>query len=471
MICTHCGSDLRSQARFCDQCGHSANSDHPGLAPTLPSDPFVGRVLNNKYELVERLGAGGMGAVYRAVNKTIHMRVAIKIILPQFAADEEFVERFRQEAYAIAQLHNPNVVTIHDLGETQEFGQTLPYIVMEFIQGPSLHNLIQSEGPLNPERAVRLMKDICAGVVAAHRRGVIHRDLKPANIIVLPPKQYTKFETVKVVDFGLAKPLRGGWSPVVTIPGQQLGTPLYMSPEQWTGDSSDLDARTDIYSLGVIMYEMLTGRPPFTGHSVGEIMWKHVNEVPPPFPAHLGVPPGLAHIILRALSKNPKDRPDIASLLVRDLEASLLMNGAGYEVIPRTIEAPRPNERRNAGQEARPIPPGGAKSNTRIGPRTISIRVGTETFRSDSVPDLYKQVLVHLVDGGHVERLSLPIATGPKRYLLAKDDRHQAGNKFFAPVGYKGYWMEAHTSRKTALAQLEKLMNLCRLPFEKLSRA
>jgi serine/threonine protein kinase len=284
-------------------------------------DSLVGRVLDGKYEIVAPLGSGGMGAVYRARRVLIGDEVAVKVLHSRLTGDEKLVERFRREARAAAQLHHPNVVTIHDYGEARGPGG-FAYIVMELVRGETLRDILRREGRLQPARAVALMRDVCAGVGAAHRRGIVHRDIKPDNIIVTPADEDHPFESVKVVDFGIAK-LRdlAAESSTLTEAGMMVGTLFYMSPEQCKGEP--LDSRADVYSLGAMLHEMLAGAPPFTASNITSLIFKHVGEPPPPLPADLPVPQALRAAVLRALSKEPDARPRDASEFSREIQTAL----------------------------------------------------------------------------------------------------------------------------------------------------
>ncbi len=329
MKCPQCLHVLRDDARFCDGCGISMNSfntptefiDPGALDDNLsPPDPLLGQVLDSKYELVARLGEGGMGAVYRARRAHIGDEVAVKVLHRSFVADGDAVERFRREARAAAMLRHPNVVTIHDFGEAR--GTAAPaYIVMELAEGASLRVLLRSVGRLAPARAVALMQDICAGVGAAHRRQIVHRDLKPDNIIILPPDGEGERETAKVVDFGIAKLRDRAALPTLTQAGTLIGTPYYMSPEQCRGE--ELDARSDVYSLGAVLYEMLAGVPPFTAANMTGVVTKHLTETPPPFPSDANIPRALESVCLRALAKDVNARQPEATTLGRELQAAL----------------------------------------------------------------------------------------------------------------------------------------------------
>ena len=342
--CTQCGVPLEEDSRFCSFCGKPVSlrtsrggvPAHPRAgasggtgehgatdnlaAPGTPKDSLLGHTLDGKYELIERLGQGGMSVVYRARRSHIGDEVAVKVLLQTFVMDEAAVERFRREARAAAMLRHTNVVTIHDFGETQN-ADAPAYIVMELIEGMTLRAVLKKEGRLSPQRAVELMRDICAGVGAAHRRHVIHRDVKPDNIVVIPPADEYDRETVKVVDFGIAKLRDMAGAMHLTQTGAVMGTPYYMSPEQCRGEP--LDARSDVYSLGAMLYEMLAGTPPFTAESLTGMIAKHLYEPPPPLPWELEVPPMLEAVMLRALAKKPEARQQDATELARALQASL----------------------------------------------------------------------------------------------------------------------------------------------------
>jgi serine/threonine protein kinase len=322
---------LREGARFCTVCGLSVEQMVAGTEEVIhrntaenegrrTSDPLVGRVLDSKYQLVERLGEGGMGTVYRARRLHIGDEVAVKVLHQSSLLDESAAERFRREARSAAMISHPNVVTIHDFCEARH-DDTPAYIVMELVRGESLRGLLKREGRLSQERAVALMRDICAGVGLAHRQGVVHRDLKPDNVIVVPPAGEGERETVKVVDFGIAK-LRGLTAALtLTRAGALVGTPNYMSLEQCRGEA--LDARADVYSLGAMLYEMLTGAPPFLATNLASLIAKQLSEAPPAFPANLRLSPTLEQVCLRALEKDPDRRQADASVLSRELQAAL----------------------------------------------------------------------------------------------------------------------------------------------------
>ena len=261
-----------------------------------------------------------MGAVYRARRLHIGDEVAVKLLSRELVREHTAIERFRREARSAAMIRHPNVVSIHDFGDASTGNSAETYIVMELIKGESLRQVIAREGQLHPERAISLMRDICAGVGLAHRQGLLHRDLKPDNVIVSPPASSDTRENVKVVDFGLAKIREENVSPL-TEAGIVLGTIYYMSPEQCRGEQ--LDARADVYSLGAMLYEMLSGEPPFQSSSITGLIFKHLNEFPPPFKQELQIPPALERVCFRALAKHPGERQADAIALSSELQDAM----------------------------------------------------------------------------------------------------------------------------------------------------
>ena len=297
-------------------------------------DPRIGLILDSRYKLLESLGQGGMGSIFRAERLHIGDEVAVKLLHHDLVREKQALERFRREARAAAMIRHPNVVTIHDFNDgTTE--ATEPYIVMELVKGVSLGDLLRREGRMTPERAVRLMHDICAGVGVAHRQGLLHRDLKPDNVIVVPPVHEGDEETAKVVDFGLAKVRDVAASTALTHTGAVIGTLYYMSPEQCSGE--ELDARADVYSLGAMLYEMLTGGPPFRSNNLAGLIAKHLNEPPALFPVSLGIPPAVESACLRALAKDRNQRPSDAIAFGRELQSALAAPAVSYQ--PSSVSA------------------------------------------------------------------------------------------------------------------------------------
>jgi serine/threonine-protein kinase len=265
-----------------------------------------GSVIGGRYRIEARIGAGGMAEVFRGVDPVLNRTVAIKVLSPQLARDAGFVARFRREAQAAARLNHPNIVGVYDTGAD---GDT-QYIVMEFVEGRTLAGVLAGGKRPTPMQAVELTQRVALAMGAAHEQGIVHRDIKPANVMV------TREGKVKVMDFGIAR-----IQSVETAPqtSSVLGTPTYLSPEQAQGQQ--VDARSDIYSLGVLLYELLAGRPPFTGDSPVAIAYKQVNETPaPPGLLNPDVPPRLDAVVMKALSKNPANRYQSAASMHEDLE-------------------------------------------------------------------------------------------------------------------------------------------------------
>jgi serine/threonine-protein kinase len=269
------------------------------------------RVLGNRYEIHRRLARGGMAQVYLARDRMLDRPVAVKELVPEFAADPSFVERFRREAQAAANLAHPNIVGVYDWG-TQDGTY---FIVMEYIDGPSLSQVIRRDGPLHPHRSAELTAEVAAALGFAHSRGVVHRDVKPGNVLLTGSGQ------AKVTDFGIARALSAP-DDDLTQAGSVMGTATYFSPEQAQG--LPVDPRSDLYSLGVVFYEMVTGRTPFTGDTPLAIAYKHVQDPPPPPTTIIpDLPPGVEAIIMKLLRKRPEERYASAEELRADLRRYL----------------------------------------------------------------------------------------------------------------------------------------------------
>lgn len=304
--CPTCGKDFSDDLTTCPQDGSLLQADATSVS-AIPIDPLLGHTLDDKYLLEARLGVGGMGTVYRAKHLLIDRGVAVKVLNPRFVEDEAAKARFRREAKAAGRLQHTNAVGVTDFGQTAD---GYVYIVMELLEGKTLRDLLSKEAPLDVARSVSIMMQVSAAVAAAHAAGIIHRDLKPANIFIVQRSDVPAL--VKVLDFGIAKVAADSLDEddrlTLTQVGAMIGTPRYMSPEQCSG--SPLTTAADVYSLGVILYEMLTGTVPFSGSTPLAIAMKHSTEAPRrPTEFVPSIPQALEAIVLHAMEKNPDDRP------------------------------------------------------------------------------------------------------------------------------------------------------------------
>src|SRR3954464_3164157 len=274
------------------------------MAMTTPQPP------SDRYELGDILGFGGMSEVHLARDVRLHRDVAVKVLRADLARDPSFYLRFRREAQNAAALNHPTIVAVYDTGEAETPNGPLPYIVMEFVEGVTLRDIVHADGPMEPRRAIEVIADACQALNFSHQHGIIHRDVKPANIMI------SRAGAVKVMDFGIARALADSSS--VTQTAAVIGTAQYLSPEQARGES--VDARSDVYSLGCVLYEILTGEPPFTGDSPLAVAYQHVREDPvPPSKRHEGISPDLDAVVLKALAKNPENRYQTAAEMRADL--------------------------------------------------------------------------------------------------------------------------------------------------------
>jgi len=267
--------------------------------------------LSDRYEVGEILGFGGMSEVHLARDLRLHRDVAIKVLRADLARDPSFYLRFRREAQNAAALNHPAIVAVYDTGEAETPTGPLPYIVMEYVDGVTLRDIVHGEGPMPSQRAIEVIADACQALNFSHQHGIIHRDVKPANIMI------SKNGAVKVMDFGIARALADAGNPV-TQTAAVIGTAQYLSPEQARGIK--VDARSDVYSLGCVLYEILTGEPPFVGDSPVAVAYQHVREDPvPPSERHSGISPELDAVVLKALAKNPENRYQTAAEMRADL--------------------------------------------------------------------------------------------------------------------------------------------------------
>jgi serine/threonine protein kinase len=356
MLCTKCGSANPSGNSFCLNCGARLTfhdqptvgklSDNSAQTISMSAEDgasLIGHIIDNRYRLEARLGQGGMGAVYRATRLNIGDEVAVKI-LHSNQQDARAAERFRREAQAAARLKHPNAVVIHDFGITTE---GLQYLVMELVEGEDLRTLIKRGGAMNVTRAVEIITQVCSALDEAHSHGIVHRDIKPDNIIV---KQGTGRVRVKVLDFGIAK-LKDAAASHLTQTGSVMGTPHYMSPEQCVGE--EIDARSDIYSLGVVLYEMLTGSVPFNAPNSNAIVVQHVMNAPPALRERRSdIPVAVEAVVLHALQKQKEARPQTASALAQEL-----ITAVNEYNLPRTVAA-QPPPHHTPPPQSRVTPPG-----------------------------------------------------------------------------------------------------------------
>ncbi len=308
--------------------------------------------LSDRYELGDILGFGGMSEVHLARDVRLHRDVAVKVLRADLARDPSFYLRFRREAQNAAALNHPSIVAVYDTGEAETPAGPLPYIVMEYVDGVTLRDIVHTDGPLPPRRAIEIIADACQALNFSHQNGIIHRDVKPANIMI------STTNAVKVMDFGIARAIADSGNSV-TQTAAVIGTAQYLSPEQARGDP--VDARSDVYSLGCVLYEVLTGEPPFTGDSPVSVAYQHVREDPiPPSKRHEGISADLDAVVLKALAKNPENRYQTAAEMRADLvrvhngeppeapkvltdadRSSLLSSGGPSRGGPRTDPLPR----------------------------------------------------------------------------------------------------------------------------------
>jgi serine/threonine protein kinase/beta-lactam-binding protein with PASTA domain len=319
------------------------------------------RLLSERYELGETLGYGGMSEVHHGRDVRLGREVAVKVLRVDLARDPQFQYRFRREAQNAAALNHPAIVAVYDTGETMSEYGPLPYIVMEFVDGRTLRDIVKTEGPMSEQRAMETMADVCAALDFSHRNGIIHRDVKPANVMI------TTDGAVKVMDFGIARALADGQG--VTQTAAVIGTAQYLSPEQARGEL--VDARSDVYAAGCVLYELITGDPPFTGDSPVAVAYQHVREDPiPPSHQNPNVSAAMDAVVLKAMSKNPANRyqsaaemrsdlvrvlagqRQLAPMVMTDADRTVMLDAGPTAAIRSSRHRPRPsdgpsNERRS----------------------------------------------------------------------------------------------------------------------------
>jgi serine/threonine-protein kinase len=291
-ICPKCGKQLSATVKNCP--------DDDQVMQVV--DKLEGQILDGKYKIVEYLGAGGMSTVYKARHIVLDKILALKLLQPHLLGNPRFVQRFQLEAQAMARMQHPNLLTVHECG----FLEGVPFLLVDLIDGKSLETLIQERTRLSVGQMIGIVLQVAEGLINAHDNGVVHRDIKPGNIMIAESGKGR--EVVKVVDFGLAKMLENEpGQQKISREGSSAGSPMYMSPEQCVGDPAD--ARTDLYALGCVMYECLTGNPPLFGPTVLETFNKVMNEKPQPVSTLVELPEELDALILQCLEKRPENRP------------------------------------------------------------------------------------------------------------------------------------------------------------------
>ncbi|MBI3650589.1 MAG: SUMF1/EgtB/PvdO family nonheme iron enzyme [Acidobacteria bacterium] len=347
MYCPKCNFTTTDDSRFCPKCGYTiavtgmvgsqaptpaphphfdtvsagsvpnAQSSATNRAAPLQTETLIGATIDGKYRVQYLIGRGGMGSVYRATRLLIGDAVAVKILHKEQVSDTQAVERFRREAQAAARLKHPNAVTLYDFGVSND---GLIYLVMEIVEGENLRTIIQQQGPLTPSASAEIITQVCAALDEAHQQHIVHRDLKPDNIVV---SYVTNGLRVKVLDFGIAK-MRDLASAAgnLTQVGAVMGTPHYMSPEQCMGE--ELDHRSDIYSVGIVLYEMLSGMVPFNSPASTAVVIQHVTQPPPPLRSlNPSIPTAIEAVVHHALQKKREDRPQSAGALAQEFKSSL----------------------------------------------------------------------------------------------------------------------------------------------------
>ena len=374
MLCQTCQTPLEPNARFCGVCGHrlapasapvlaaapsgSSSSGAPGSSAPVaavrapaaapkavpvrvePADPLLGQTLNNRFRIESKIGEGGFGAVYRGVQLATGRKVALKLLHPEMTTDDNLVARFRREGLVLCNLRDAHTITTYDFDQTAD---GMLYIAMELLEGKSLHEVFHANSPLEWRRVLRILAAMCSSLAEAHAQGIVHRDLKPENVYLEQRSGNPDF--VKILDFGIAKVMRGDTidpqSAQLTATGQTLGTLEYMSPEQLMG--KQLDGRSDVYALGVVGYEMMTGRLPFPdAKGPAGLITAQLKQTPPaPSVANskITLPPAVDKLLLKCLEKDRNQRfADVAAMASTINE--ILLSTTGESAIARRDSAP-----------------------------------------------------------------------------------------------------------------------------------
>ncbi|MDT5094648.1 MAG: eukaryotic-like serine/threonine-protein kinase [Mycobacterium sp.] len=375
--------------------------------------------LSDRYELGEILGFGGMSEVHLARDLRLHRDVAVKVLRADLARDPSFYLRFRREAQNAAALNHPAIVAVYDTGEAETATGPLPYIVMEYVDGITLRDIVNNDGPIPPRKAIEIIADACQALNFSHQHGIIHRDVKPANIMI------SRTGAVKVMDFGIARALADRSS--VTQTAAVIGTAQYLSPEQARGES--VDARSDVYSLGCVLYEILTGEPPFVGDSPVAVAYQHVREAPvPPSQKHENVTPDLDAVVLKALAKNPDNRYQSAAEMRADLVR--VHNGEAPEAPKVLTDAERTSLLTPSSGRRYEEPPDGPTRRDAYGPGRQrgreSVRRWLFVVAALAVLTVVVAVLINFVPGwfGTTHKVQVPLVT-----KMSEDDAKVALQK------------------------------------------
>jgi serine/threonine-protein kinase len=380
--------------------------------------------LSDRYELGEIIGFGGMSEVHMGRDTRLHRDVAVKVLRADLARDPSFYLRFRREAQNAAALNHPAIVAVYDTGEAETANGPLPYIVMEYVEGVTLRDIVHTDGPIPPRRAIEIIADACQALNFSHQHGIIHRDVKPANIMI------SKTGAVKVMDFGIARALADAGNSV-TQTAAVIGTAQYLSPEQARGEP--VDARSDVYSLGCVLYEVLTGEPPFTGDSPVAVAYQHVREDPvPPSQKHSGISAELDAVVLKALAKNPDNRYQTAAEMRTDLVR--VHNGEAPEA-PKILS---PAERTSLLNAAPPVAPRGDD--------TDEIPRAAENDRAGGSIGRWLIVVAVLAVLTVVVTIGINMVSGNPRNVQIPDVRGQAQADAIVMLQNKGF--KIHTNQK-----------------------
>ena len=338
--CFACQQEAPPDAQSCPECD--------GTIHVLRHDDMTGQLIDNRYQVLEEIGRGGMGVVYKAKQQFIDRYVAMKVLKRDLSSDDDQIQRFLLEAKAIAALKGPHIATIHDFGATSD-GRL--FFTMEFCEGKSLFAILKREKKLQWKRAVRIAIQTCRSLSEAHARGIFHRDLKPENLHLSTDEMGDDF--VKVLDFGIAKLASMEGAERLTRKGMVVGTPEYICPEQAL--DMVVDHRSDIYSLGVVLYEMLAGSPPFVAENTAALILMHVQKPPPPLVSSdepSSIPQRLGFLVMQCLAKKPEERPQSAAMLAQELQEILDAAGTRPTEMFETSES-KPAETRKAKPQAK----------------------------------------------------------------------------------------------------------------------